>query len=402
MLRVGLSHAEMRAYRAACADAHSIRVDVEVFNLDGVLRESFPEVRVLSGQVTVDKAGAFTRMATLTLQHRRRTANLGLQQMIRIRYGVRVPDVGWVDAPVFTGPVTKVDESEGEVSLEAVGKEHFHGQAAYRGFDVGRDRKRRRGPGGKLFTVRKRTQKTEGIKQILRRGGETRFDFPDLPARMPQRITVGPKSVPWNRATQLAGSLNRQLFFDGRGWPVLRRWPNRPCVTFRDGPGGLVLTTPQTTLSTERVRNAVNVLGGLERKPRDPNNTDDEAAFEPEKVRYAAVAPRSHPMSPWSLGQNGEPLFLPEFIENDQLRSDAEVKALANRRLDDLLRAQTTVTLDVLPFPLLQEGDMVAVEAGDVDETFRLNQFSIPLGHDGVMTVGYTRRVTGTGRRNSR
>ncbi len=394
MLRVGLSHAEMRLYRRACADAHSIRVEVEVFNLDGVLRESFPQVRVMSGQVNVDRASAFTRMASLTMQHRRRTANLGLQQMIRIRYGVQVPDVGWVDAPVFTGPVTKVDESEGEVSLEAAGKEHFHGHAAYRDFDVGRDGKRRRGPGGKLFTVRKRTQKTEGIKQILRRGGETLFDFPDLPARMPQRITVGPRSVPWNRATQLADSMNRQLFFDGRGRPVLRRWPNRPCVTFHDGAGGLVLTTPQTTLSTERVRNAVHVLGGLERKPRRPDNTDDKAAFEPEKVRYAAVAPRAHPMSPWSLGLNGEPLFLPEFIENDQLRSDAEVKALANRRLDDLLRAQTTVTFDALPFPLLQEGDMVAVEAGDVDEVFRLNAFSIPLGHDGVMTLGYNKRVS--------
>lgn len=381
MNKLGLSHAELRKFHAALEESHTIRVQVDVLNLNQ--ETLYPlDARIIDGQVDVSLDSTPTRSLTISFKDPEKRIRLDVTRMLRVWYGVHVEDVGWVDCPVFTGPITKLDWSEGIASAEAHGKEHFHIQPAF-----------------KPFTVKKRTKKVDGIRKILERGGETKFDLPDLDAKMPQSMSVGGQDDRWKKALKIARSTSRQLFYDGRGIATLRNRPGDPVFIFRDG-NHTVLTEPQVTKSLDRVKNAVRIKGGFPKGYKKEREEAEKKIRESDRVRFSATAPRSHPLSPWSLGLEDGPLYLPEFIDNDHVRSKKEAEKLAEDTLDEGLRAETTVTFDALPVPHLEEGDLVKVATKDTSETFRLSEFSIPLAHGGVMSVGYRKLVSNPGRRN--
>ncbi len=389
MLPLGLTRPELRAFHRALTDHHSIRVRVYVLNMEHEVVGRLTE-EILDGQVNVDtNADAATRSATISFLDRRRTLDfdsdspangaLFANRMLRIIYGVRVPELGeWINVPIFTGPITKLDREDDVVNVEAQGKETLALAAAWR-----------------PMQIRKHVRKVDAIERILReRVGETRFDLADLGARLPNRVSLGRESQPWAAAQKIARSLDRQLFYDGRGVVRLRRHPGRPAFRFTDGPGGSLLTTPQVAFSVDEVINAVWVKGGVpkSKKKDDTPAQDDQKKDRERGVRYFETAPRSHPLSPWRLGMNGEPRYLLEVLENDAIRSEKEAREAARSLLRRRLRQLVEVSFDALPVPHLEPGDLIRVDSELFAMTVPVRQFSIPLRHDQPQSMGYLRR----------
>lgn len=394
MFRADLTGTELRAFHRALRGHHSLQVSVLVLNLDheqlGDLSQEF-----LDGQVNFDTAGEVSRSLTLSFLDVGRTmdfdsdspANGALygNRMIRIVYRVRVDELArWVSIPLFTGPVVKLDRAGDVVTVECQGKEVLAQGAAWR-----------------PMTVRKGVPKVDAIRRIMReRGGESRFDLPDLKARLPKAVSMGRQASPWGAASRIAESMDRRLEYDGRGRLCLRPKRPNPVFTFSDGEAGEILTEPQLAFDTANVANVVWVKGGKPRAKRRDNETRAEFETRQDKergIRRHAVAGRRHPLSPFwprGLGRPDAPRFLLHMIENDHIRSEREAQKRANTALRNLLEQAVDVTFDALPVPHLEPGDRVMVRTRDFAMGFRLTQASIPLKHDGVMSVNYHKQVS--------
>lgn len=399
MDKAGLKGADLRAFHAALRGHHSIRVRVEVYNLRHEPMADLSD-RLLDGQVNIDSTADITRSATVSFLDTGRTMDfssdspsngaLFANRMLRITYSVKVDSLDdWVNIPVFTGPVTKLDRADDIVNVEAQGKEHLAMGAAW-----------------EPMTVKKHTPKVDAIRRIMReRGGEDRFDLPDLHARLPKAASLGRESQPWQVARRIAHSMDKQLYYNGAGRLCLRDQPDNHVFTFSDGDGGEIMSPPQVAFDIENVRNVVWVKGGKPRAKRRENETRDEFEARQDKekgIRAFEVAAHSHPLSPWRLGRDDAPRYLLETIENEHIRSTKEANRVARRHLRHLLRQHLDVTLDVLPIPHLDVGDLVKLDSKDISAEFHLSQASIPLKHDGVMSIGYLKRVSLSRRRGSR
>jgi hypothetical protein len=395
-----LKRSQERDFHRALADSHRLRVRVQVLDLmHDVLNDLTDYLE--DGQVNIDADGEITRNLTLSFLDRKGAVDfdsdspadgaLYLNRMLRVIYSVYVDALTeWVDVPIFTGPVTKVDRAGQYVNVECQGKEIL---------SLGGER----GAAWEPLTVKKGVAKVDAIRRIMReRGGEHRFDLPDLVEKLPKRVSLGRESSAWEAAQKIAESIGeggRHLFYDGRGELRLRRFPGNPVFTFRDGPGGMVLTDPQVAFSTDGVRNAVWIKGGTPKSKKD----DDEETPKKEKergVRHLEAAPRAHPLSPWRLGRDDHPRYLLEVVENDKIRSKKAARELADRLLKKRLRSVVDVTFDALPLPTIEPEDEIRVEP--LGQVVRLNQASLPLKHDGVMSVGYLRRVSNRRRGRNR
>lgn len=397
MLPLGLRGAKLHAFHKALGDHHNIRVRVQVLNLEHDTLGSLTD-DLLDGQVNLDADGEVTRNATVTFLDRHKALDfdsdspsngaLYANRLLRISYEVRVEDIDeLVSVPLITGVVTKVDRTGDEVNVECQGKEHLAlGQA------------------WQPMTIKKGVTKTDAIKRILReRAGEHRFDFPDLNEKLSRRVSLGRESQPWLVAQKLAHSMNRQLFYDGRGVCRLRRFPDQARFTFRDGTGGLVTTSPQVTYSMDEVRNAVWVKGG---KPKARKNDTTDPAQDGDRkdkergVAHFLAAPRAHPLSPQRLGRNGTPRYLLHVIDNDHIRSEKKAREVAHRVLHHKLRQLVEVTFDSLPVPDLEPEDRFKLSTDQLGLVMRVGQVSWPLKHDQQQSNGYHRQVSASRRKD--
>lgn len=288
--------------------------------------------------------------------------------MVRVHYRVFVEDVinDWVSIPIFTGPITKVDRDGEVVSLEAMGKEHLV-----------------LGPVWRSRTYKKGSNRVWVIRSILRDlTGERRFKFPKgWKARTSRVISVKKDTIAWEQVQAVARGMRAQVFYDGRGVVRMRKRPVRTAFTFRDGDGGMLLSVPKVSESSQEVINLVRVVGAVPKGQKNP------------LVMNAVLHP-SHPYSAQSLGRHGVPRFLPEQIDDDTLRTKKDVENAARRRIQEVQLDEQLVSFDSLPMPLLEEGDPFVVDAKEAKLTARLAQMTIPLGHAGVSTVGYIAPVT--------
>lgn len=141
-----LTAAQRATYTSTLATSHEIKVTVQILdNEHRVL--STVTAALLSGQVdgyTVwrDADGEIGMSRTCQMQFLDPGRSLAfdsgspaagalyLDRMVRVIYSVRCPGF-WVDVPVFTGPVTKVDRTDDVVSVEAQSKEAFGQSEAY-------------------------------------------------------------------------------------------------------------------------------------------------------------------------------------------------------------------------------------------------------------------------------
>lgn len=382
MIPLDLTVVQKQALDTALASSHSIDVTVTIMNLNG---DRLSEVgdRLISGQVDYDSTADITRSCTLSLNDPNRTLHfdgdspsdgaLYLDRMIRVSYGVRVNSAGvnWVHIPIFTGPIAKVDRTDDVVNVEAQGKEALAMGASWR-----------------PATYKKGAKKVYVIEDVMRdRAGEDRFSLPDLPGRIPKDLSIGRQTSPWEVAQSIARSMDRQLFYDGRGTLRLRKPPENSLFRFRDGTGGTILNSPQISFSTEGLVNVVWVKGGTPRGQKVA-------------ISEYVMAPRAHPLSPQRLGRNGVPRYLLEVVEQQSIRSRGEAREVARGRLNRALVETVDVTFDALPIPYLEPLDMARVTTDEFEQAFRLKQFSIPLAVGETMPVGYSRRVHVKGRRN--
>lgn len=288
-----------------------------------------------------------------------------------------LPEPKSYDVPIFRGPITKLDRSGDIINLEAQGKEVLT-----------------LGWMWKSWTYRKGWQKAAIIINLLWFGtGERRFQIKKKSARIGKRYSIGRELIPWKACKKLANSINKQLYYDARGWCKLRRIPSKSVFTFRTGRGGTVKTIPQAGYDLSSLKNVVWVKG---RKPKAPGNKDKKDNKNQRKRRrpnYIATAGRSHPLSPYKLGRNGVGLRFVEEIEDDAIRSQAEARRFAKRRLRQLLLEHIEVQFESLPVPHLEPLDVCRIHTDDFAASFRIKKMSIPLTADASSTIGYTKRL---------
>lgn len=373
MYPLGLTPAGWRGYVEALTAPHSMRVGVDVLKLDHT-RVARLDHRILSGQVNVDDGGSITRSATAEFFDPDHSLSfdsdspadgaLYADRMLQITYGIRGAadtDV-WVDVPVFTGPVVKFERAADRVSVECQGKELLAMGAAWR-----------------TKTYKKGTPKRDVVLDILRGEGERHFALPEFTSRLPSDRVMTRATVPWELAKAVAKSTGRQLYYDGAGRLRMRATSSRSVFTFRDGDGGTIQTNPKVTFTLDDVKNIIRVTGGVPKGQK-------------KKVQHVEAAPRTHPLSPWRLGRNGQPRYLLEDIEDSSIRSEAEARRVARSVLQRRLLQAVDVSYEALVIPHLDPGDRITTRTDDFAVTTRLNTFTIPLTVDGLMSIGYMRR----------
>jgi hypothetical protein len=402
----GYSPTEVRQFEDRLFKDHRIRIGVQLLDLDMEPAPAISDISpyLLDGQVTVS-AAADVSTRSLTATFLDPDAELGLDsgtpddgilyadRMLRITYEVYVPEMSrldkWFSVPIFTGPITKFDRSSGILSLEASGKETLAGLV------------------WQTYTIPKGTNRITAIKQILRKGGENYFgnlgttttvltqDRIGLVTPTTSSSTTNTKAptegtVMWSQAEDIAQAMDKFLFYDGLGYVQMRSFPDTPEFTFRDGTGGSVLKEPQITFDPTLLKNTIRVEGKAPTSGAAP--------------KASAIAPREHPLSPWSLGRMVSPdgtignevlvpNYLPEFIQSDSYTTTAACQTAADRALKERLDQSIELNFDTLVVPHVEMNGYYTLSTEDppINTSFRLRNYSIPLNSSGVMTVGYTK-----------
>lgn len=387
MIPLGYTAAELQLISKRLTLNHAVKVNLFLMDLNHVHLGGLGHT-LIDGQVNFDANADITRSLTLSLVDPERTLSfesdspadgaLYVDRMLRVIYTIGVPTLGWVDIPVFTGPVAKMDRSADVVNIECQGKEALAMGAAW-----------------KPMTFKRGQFKHAVIEEILReRCGETRFSFPTRSERLAHDLSIGRMTIPWTFCKHLAHTMDEQLFYDGRGVCRLRKIPGTPSYIFRTGNNGSVLSTPTVAYTTDDLRNTVWVKGGVPKGQK-------------KAISKFVVADKSNPLSPVKMGRKKSdgtvvPRHLVEIVEANNVRSEKEALQLGKRKLARLLMQQVNVTMDVAPNPLLEEMDASRLSTDDFEQPFRIVQTALPLVAGQSQSVGYLKRVSVKARRSRR
>lgn len=387
MLNLGLTEAQLESYFAALRDSHRIRVEVALRNRNEkpVDALSAPINRVVSGSVQVDATADVTRSLDLTVLDPKRQlrfeghspANGAVfgDTFVSVRYGVYVDStLGWVDCPVFWGPVTGFQRQGGQVTIEGQGKERLMLAPHF---------------ATKGYTLGKRLRIDEAVKRIARHAGEQRFDVPRISRTLQEARPVSARSEPWKvlsggaedasgkRVPGVVERANRHAFYDGRGRLCVRRRSKQASWTFAAGRD--LLSQPGVTYDNQDFINTV-VVRGKERAKGKP------------RAHGRAMLAAGHPLSPQSLGRNSEPRHMTEFVETE-LKTDSECRERARQILKRSATRGVEASFEALPVPFLEELDMVRLHTDEYDFRFPLRQWTLPLTASESMSVGANKRV---------
>lgn len=376
MIDLGLRARELEQLKELLVTSHRLDVYIQILTMEHKYVADASRM-LLGGQVTIDAtATESTRALTLELldpAHKLKLdgeapddGSVHYDRMAKVVYSVSNFDRTFtVDIPVFCGPITKASRSGPVISIEGLGKDKLAMSSVW-----------------KSKTYKRNTSRFWVIKDLLKTvAGERKLSIPTpkKAPRLPGKFTVNRESTPWAKLQRVASSMNRQLFYNGRGVAVLRKRPQKSVYTFTRK--GALQTAPQINFDASGLVNAVHVIGAKPKKAK-------------KKIQYKIVAPRRHPLSPWKLGRWGVPRYVPETIEDSSIKSRKEARRIGKARLKNALIESVDVTFDSLPIPFLEEGDMCTVVGDDFSMKFRLQKMTIPLTADGVSSVGYLRRVT--------
>lgn len=380
MIALGLTSSERRDYINALPDTRPLYVSAYLLDRNEDFRGSLNGM-VLDGAVAIDADADVTRSIEIDLLDPKHRLQLSLNsprrsavapgmflRVIRHDYVAALDD--YVDCPVFWGPITRFERDGAVARVEAVGKEslNLEPRVMWEG-----------------FTIRKGTKVVKAIEKVLRKAGERRFNLPDYGTRrLPKDLSVTRHDEGWRVAKRLARSINRQIFYDGRGKVTLRRIPSHPVFKFyalkRPGyPDPVVLSEPKLTYDFfSDMRNTIEVLG-------------QEPSGDQRRPRYVATPSSRHRLSPSSLSFNGEPGYIVETVENDKIRRTSQAEDLAKSLLKRRLKIGTQLDFESLPVPCLEEMDLARLILADTALNFRMRQFTIPLGLE-TMSVGSLKR----------
>ena len=373
MDRLGLNHADLATYHAGLILPHERKITVQVLDMDDHVIDELdttdPDVAAsIRGQVSVDASATPTRSLDLTFLDPKgafdfdpsspAATGLHVSRQIRVISSRNISGLGWVRCRLFTGPIRAFNRTAEQVELTAYGREVLG-----------------MGQLWSAFARKKGVKKTDVIRALLARYGESRFDIPDLSSRLPHHMALRRRARPWPRAKHLAQSMNRQLFYPGTGVATLRNKPTQIVMTLDD----YAVTRVGAQRSLDGVFNAVRVTGG---RPKGAKT----------QVHATDVLPRWHDLSPQNLAPTGGELYLVKEINNTHVRSSREAQRLATRELHDAALELVTITVSTVPIDHLQEYDMLRA-AGT---RFRLRQYTIPISLDGAATtsIGFLKRTS--------
>lgn len=378
MDRCGLSVKDFATYVSSRRDP-LVTMQAEAQLLDAAANPQETMLGVMGGTVNVDvtQPGTPTRNATVIMLDPHHTmdwdsnspgaGSASLNRMIRLWDVTYVPALGTrVRCPLITGPVRGFNRTGTSVTINVVGREDLMLGQAWR-----------------TKTYHQGMKKTDVIKDMLMfYGGLAASELagiPDLPYKLPKSLSIGVTTVPWTEVQSLAGSMNRQIFFNGMGLPMLRLHPTRPCLTIYEGDQGV---------------NKSDIVGESQVQWQLQSgwyNTVEVTGAQP-NIRAVAYPPPAHPLNPHNLGANGAMIVRLYQEQNGNVRSTAEAQARATQLLTKQLAQQVQVTAISKVFPFLDEQDMVALRllSGGLD--FVMETFSIDLAGTG-MSIGFNKRM---------
>lgn len=378
MISLGYTPYQIRQLINLLYSAHTIRIVVRLMDTSHNYLQDMSN-QFVDGQVTFDnEATDSDRALDLTLWDPLRAIHLDpdspspsgvfVTNMISIIYIVSNPTGSLIfKVPVFCGPIDDVSRTGNTLVLKCLGKEVLSSDTLW----VARSFR----PGWTYTAL---------IKNILAEAGETRFNIPDMKAVTKGRVALK-RGVhkPFPEAKRIAASQDLQLFYDGRGYATIRPMNKPSSFTWDER---CIVADPQFGYDLKTCTNAVEVIGGTPKGRKKP-------------VYYKAVAPDNHPLSPKRVGRNGRPRYLnPIFTNDSTLKTTAQVKARANRLLNDALLEATDATLDILPNPLVELLDIGNIDFDGMSVRHRVRKFTLPLKNTGNSTVGYLRRTKTVGK----
>lgn len=420
MIRLSLSSAEYRALMATLVVSHRKQIDVEIKdrNEDTISNLSAPANRVIGGAVQVDAGADITRsLEALTIVDPDRKLRFEADtpahgavyadRFVAVSYLVYVPSTvttfegesitgigDFVPIPIFWGPVGHYAREGVEVSIDARGKEVL-------GLDPAVVHEG--------FTLHKGQKITDAIKEVARRQGETRFDIPELDARLKKpkavergnewwKAIAGEKNVPRLKklvpiydpplhgaidiekrpsASLVAGIPGHYgAFYNARGRLAVRRLTRHSVYTFRYGRD--LTTRPSLDFDSDAIRNFVRVLG----KKQGNKRAEGHASLDP-----------AHPLSAQAMAWNSKPRYLEYTVQAEHLKSNAECRSHAKEILKRVSQQAIDISFECLPIPLLEEDDWIEVETDEYRIPVQAKQFTIPLSSDSAMSIGRQKRV---------
>ena len=360
---------------ATLTQTHQRRIELRVLDLDHRHIAWIGNEDIIDGQVTIDVTSrAYTRV--LNLQLRDPSRSIGwepdsasalprhLKRMVQVFYSVAVPGYGWVQCPVFCGPVAEMDRDGAEVSIVGHSKEVLA-----------------QGSFGKAPQWHKGRKIVDVIGEILELAGEksTRIHLPDLPGRIQAKdgFHVSRTDQPWAKAQHLAGQIDCVLFYNGRGHAILRRKPKSATLTVDRYwlTSGLRFDRPELTFHNRFIAVGKKPKGD---KPRPSVQVD---------------LPASNPFSGPSLARNGKPRWLVLELDRPHVESKVKLRQIAEHARDEKIRYRAEVSFDCLPFPNVEEWDLIrAVDPVAGAAVAQVKQATIPL-NAGSQTIGAIRKV---------
>lgn len=411
MLELALTTGDRAALMATLRSSHRMRVTVTILdrNEKPLKQLDVPASRIVDGAVEVDALADITRSLRLEFLDEKRAltfdaaspsrSGIFADNLLAVDYGVQVPAVGWIDVPVFWGPITDFERSRSRVTVEAQGKEalgldpHFVTQG---------------------YTLRKGRRVDDAIRDVMDRLGESRYSLPEMPKRLPRARAVQPEDEPWQvvkfgwesteRRLQGKGRDRRRkrvsvdynglaslagpfvVYYNGRGQLTARRRTTNPVLELAEGRD--LVTLPTVTFDALTVRNHVVVTGAKVTVGKAPNRRKVQR-------RAHATLQADHPLSPWALrrGRPGAEIrrFMTEFVEADALKTTSDCRQRAARVLAERSRDGLDVSFECLPMPMLEELDNVRISTADFALDFPLQRWTLPLRPGSPMVVGWTR-----------
>lgn len=375
MINLGLTPANQLRLNALFGQPHYLQIGVQILDLNhNRLSDVSPQFD--SGQINIDNTQAVTRGGDLTFfdpyhqmgldAYSPSDGALFIDRMLQVYYTVISPTYDFrVSIPVFCGPITKVDRDWAFVKCEVKGKETLALNNSWR-----------------AKTYKKGAGKVSVIRDIfLTLMGEKKYSLPDLASRLPNDMAISYETKPWEAAKAIANGLGYQLFYDGRGVAVMRKYNPTSLWTFHDHSGGTVTTKPQVGYDLSNLINGVRITGAT------INGTTKTPFY------FTKVAPATHPLSPWSIGRGGVPRVIFDKIEDDTINSTAEANAVADDRLAIGLLQPITVSFNSMTVPILEEGDVYRLQTPEFNTVGMIQQMSIPLLATDTSSVGYLRRM---------
>jgi len=381
VLNLGLTRSQYEIYRATLASGYQLKTSVQILTpehkvirhlgtgstgallIDGQIDVTAPSLS--NGEVEVSRVAHLTFLDPAhVLQLDSNTPTSGafyMNRMVRVVCSV-LCSFGWVDVPVFTGPIIKLDRDEAEVKIEAHGKEHYALGSAWTPDSFG-------------------GRRSDAMRAMMRKTGETDryMSFPRRSGLLAKPVSAGRETHMWAKVWQTNAAMNRKLFYDGRGVAISRPTPMKTALHLRTGEGQMIVSPPKLSASTVGLKNAVYVVGAKPKKSKVPV----DATWYPDN---------SNPLHPNALGRNGKPWFDGQFVNNPDLKTTAACRELAKTTGLNLAFQTVETPMETLPIYDLEPWDILGVSTPDYSSRIRAAAFSLPVvqrGADGTpMTIG--------------